>query len=49
MGFKTIIVRSSFTIAFIEIVKVKFVLVFRLLLFFFFEITRVQKINQLVW
>ena len=46
MGFKMTIVRSSFTVAFTEIVKVKLVLVSLLLLFFLFMIISVQKINQ---
>ena len=45
MGFKKIIVKTSFVIAITEIVKLKLVLVF-LLLFLLFRITSIQKINQ---
>ena len=46
MDYQMTIVRTSFTIAFNEIVKVKLVF---LLLFFLFTITSVQEINQWVW
>ena len=50
MGFKMITVRTSFTIYFTEIVKVKLVfvslLLLLLLLLLFFAVTSVQEINQ---